>query len=286
MSPASSPATTTATPGERVRREKAQDRLRAAGPLRRCRDPFRNPRAPTSLKVRLGQERDHPPSPPLAQRPHQGRGRVVLGERAAVLPGGLGTLYPACLLFACFQPEPPLGRPAPSSGSKGRGPPSGKVGLRGPPQATAIHRSLFGARPEERNGLGLSGCKACAEEGMAVGRTPGKITGKGSSEELGVGSPRPSHPAISSHCPIHRWLPSLDTQMVPRGNSRPDSTGAWGQEVKGRPPSRDVALEVACCSLCPWHVGTECLLSAGHWAWRRGHRESEPGGGPTIAGQS
>ena len=68
--------------------------------------------------------------------------------------------------------------------------------------------------------------------------------------------------------------------------SRPDSTGALGQEVKGRPPSRDVALEVACCSLRPWHVGTECLLSAGHWAWRRGHRESEPGGGPTIAGQS
>lgn len=41
----------------------------------------------------------------------------------------------------------------------------------------------------------------------------GQSPGSGSAEELEEVL-RPSYLAVSSHCYIHWWLPSLDTQMV------------------------------------------------------------------------
>ena len=50
LSPAFSPTTATATQGERLRVEPAQDRVRAAGPARSCRHPLR-----TQGSISLGQ---------------------------------------------------------------------------------------------------------------------------------------------------------------------------------------------------------------------------------------
>ena len=113
-------------------------------------------RGPTSIEsedeTRAGRT-DQPPPPSLAQHPPPGQGTHNSGRGAVVLPGGgpggVGTLYPAHLVFACFQPEPSLRGPAPSAGSRGRGPPSGKVGSRGPQRQEPV-TGAFLEPPQEQ----------------------------------------------------------------------------------------------------------------------------------------
>lgn len=93
MSPASSLATTTATPGERLRVEPTQDRARAAGPARSCRHPF-GKQSSVSLKFRPGQS---------------GQTTHLLLPWPSVLPGGgsggVGTFCPPAFSMLFLQPD-------------------------------------------------------------------------------------------------------------------------------------------------------------------------------------
>lgn len=170
VSPASSLATTTATPGERLRMEPTQDRVRGRRPCEELPASFREAGGlGHSLEVQTRAVwTDHSTCSSLG--PVSSLGVALEGEPSAHLPS------------RCFLLQP--------DHSQGRGVRAKEEALplvervRGVPSSDSQSLEPSWSQPEDSNAGGPSGCRACDEEGVMVRQTPGKPQEGSLQEEL------------------------------------------------------------------------------------------------------